>query len=1041
MVTNYYFDGWYDSTGNKVTESTIVTVTAPQTLTARYKSTATLVDNVVNTLDLNANDYTIESLKALDAAYKAVMNADVVTEQLAQALDAAYKGLQTLPNDGTGAKIEVYENSAVVGTELTSFDAQSRAAIEAQREGKGEISYVYPGKAFYTYYCYTNSTNPFILINTADIVNSTTGRVSYPTKVAASATDPSTVGTIATKTGIVKSGWMNYAYDTNDSVRQAGYTIGNASVANPYTGAQKLDFAGSKHGEGTDYSYYMQANYVTLTPVFVQNNGVKQFARYEFTVYDDSYEPRTADTATLAGAADFGTYATEGKSLETGTSQTPVHTVTIFVEYMNSMKVEDGETVTDAGGQNVKDSKYLYVWNNEACDGSTKWVYSDYLYRNAASAATTDFIMPLQADESGKYAEYLGSDPQLGNQNDVGSFYYLMAKTDAATETFWSTYDEAIKTMDVAAARRAAAKAALPLMKTKVLNDMKGGKLRSEMLNMQTQAVRLTNAPTEGAYVAWPYDTTKTVWSTQFYAPAATREETLVYVHVYDRYGNEYTNILVRDYQDLEKPTGAMTSVGNVEIHETGGSGIKQIKITEYTLGGSGQMVESLGGMTSETTWDTATNSFTVTNLGKGSHYNYVFSLYFEDNAGHNDTIDFRATPDRGGSVTIKVSDSANMAGAYGQEATEPLAGQSIDPTDVGAAAPMIGTDPLTTVTVDEVTAEEIKENTLVGAAAEPEQNEETVNEIYSFMLNEVYTVNLFALAGKDYNVILESNKGGVVKAYVDGQFTPAQNGSVTIPGGSEVQIRVACRAGYELESLQMIYSNGTAANLLGAYTAEITEDVTIRAMFAKTDEMLRLTVENGTVNGRAGALVSPYSQVTVVADAAPEGKQFAYWALGGADGTPVSYDDVYTFLVTGNTALTAVYSDTAVTRTASIAMDEASASHITTVNGRYSLSYSGKITLPEGAKIEEFGLVLTNQAAGDCTAENLVIGGAVNGVNNAKLTGTSLTEQGQCKLNVNNVASGQTRTGRLYLVVTLADGTTETLYSTTWSELITPAE
>ena len=40
-------------------------------------------------------------------------------------------------------------------------------------------------------------------------------------------------------------------------------------------------------------------------------------------------------------------------------------------------------------------------------------------------------------------------------------------------------------------------------------------------------------------------------------------------------------------------------------------------------------------------------------------------------------------------------------------------------------------------------------------------------------------------------------------------------------------------RAGYELESLQMIYSNGAVANLLGAYTAEITEDVTIRAMFA----------------------------------------------------------------------------------------------------------------------------------------------------------------------------------------------------------------
>ena len=85
--------------------------------------------------------------------------------------------------------------------------------------------------------------------------------------------------------------------------------------------------------------------------------------------------------------------------------------------------------------------------------------------------------------------------------------------------------------------------------------------------------------------------------------------------------------------------------------------------------------------------------------------------------------------------------------------------------------------------------------------------------------------------------------------------------------------------------------------------------------------------------------------------------------------------------------------------------------------------------------------VVLTNQGKDDCNAENLVIGGSVNGVNVVKLAGKTLTEEGQCKINVNNVKGGQTRTGRLYLTVRLADGSTQTIYSNTWSQLNTPAE
>ena len=275
-----------------------------------------------------------------------------------------------------------------------------------------------------------------------------------------------------------------------------------------------------------------------------------------------------------------------------------------------------------------------------------------------------------------------------------------------------------------------------------------------------------------------------------------------------------------------------------------------------------------------------------------------------------------------------------------------------------------------------------------------------------------------------------------MIKAYLNGEYAPVKAGKITAKSGMDVQIRAAAKSGYELESLVMTYENGETVDLMGDYASELTGNVTITAAFRKSETKITVTVENGAVNGQNEMKVSPYSRVTVTAATAPEGKQFAYWAQGGADGTPVSYEEVYTFTATGDTALTAVYSESAVEQTAAVVMDPASANHVTQVNGAYTLMYSGSITLPEGATIEEFGMVLTDKGSDECTAEDFVIGGE----RTVKLTATQMTQQGQYKMTVNNVKAGATRTGRLFATITLADGTTTTVYSTTWSTLTTPA-
>ena len=277
------------------------------------------------------------------------------------------------------------------------------------------------------------------------------------------------------------------------------------------------------------------------------------------------------------------------------------------------------------------------------------------------------------------------------------------------------------------------------------------------------------------------------------------------------------------------------------------------------------------------------------------------------------------------------------------------------------------------------------------------------------------------------------------MKAYVNGTFAPAKAGKVTIPSGSQVQIRVSSRAGYMLTDLTMEYADGRMIDLVGAYNAEINDDVIVRAFFAETDDLLTVQVENGKVSAKQMLQVKPYSRVTAVAEQAPEGKVFAFWSQDGADDVPVSYDEIYTFIVTSDVRFKANYADAPAEQVAAVAMDAANPTHVSVVNGMYTLSYSGKITVPDGAQIEEFGLVLTNQSSEFCSDDNLRIGGKVNGVNVAKLTGQTLTEEGQCKINVNNVKGGQTRTGRLYLIVRMADGSSQTIYSSTWSELNTP--
>jgi len=81
-------------------------------------------------------------------------------------------------------------------------------------------------------------------------------------------------------------------------------------------------------------------------------------------------------------------------------------------------------------------------------------------------------------------------------------------------------------------------------------------------------------------------------------------------------------------------------------------------------------------------------------------------------------------------------------------------------------------------------------------------------------------------------------------------------------------------------------------------------EDVTVLAKWTKQIVYVDLTVNGGTGGGK----VIANFETTVTANAAPEGKKFAYWTDG--DGNIKSYFEEYKFFPSADTTLTAVFVD-----------------------------------------------------------------------------------------------------------------------------------
>ena len=330
-----------------------------------------------NLNEMNLNHYDLAT--TVETAKNALVNGNAIKAKSygITAKDTDGKTFQTKINEYVAAMAKAFKTKTQVKTEGPGFKVYENAdAAKAVTDANGKtlagataVNYAYAGKGNYTYYCYTNSTNPTVLITVDDIANA--GRVCYPTTAKATAAP--------TLSGSAKNA-------------NAAYTItkipaGNAD--NDYLTYTKLSIGGAS-------SYYQQKQVITLTPEFT--SGTNGTVTYEFTATDDALTPNVATQSALSsGIGDANSWQ---KNLADDTTNTKK--ITIVVDY------HSGDQMTVTGDQVQSD----------------KWLNQYHLFRQSGGASNWE--LPKTGDRV-----YKVNDTTYG-QTDRGSFTftYELGATD-----------------------------------------------------------------------------------------------------------------------------------------------------------------------------------------------------------------------------------------------------------------------------------------------------------------------------------------------------------------------------------------------------------------------------------------------------------------------------------------------------------------------------------------------------------------------------------------------------------------------------------
>lgn len=303
--------------------------------------------------DMNLNHYEYGNLKNIVSdinsakSLSAASTQSTINDKLIDIIKN-FADKKQVKSDGPAYK--VYENA-------------DKAKISEVKDlaGATAVNYVYAGKGNYTYYCYTSSKNPEVLIT----VDETSSRVCYPTKATNISAVSSSSATKAT-------------YDSKLTVSASNIDRSYATYIDSGIGLNSM----SKENA---ISYYKQKAVIKLNPVFGKD---KDTVTYEFKATDDALTPNVAKRAALSSGINdaANTYSENLKNNE--------NKITIVISY------HSGEQMNVSAGQVDRDA-YLNQY---------------HLLRYAGGAKNWE--LPYSGD-----TVYTVNDGTYG-QRDYGSFTY-----------------------------------------------------------------------------------------------------------------------------------------------------------------------------------------------------------------------------------------------------------------------------------------------------------------------------------------------------------------------------------------------------------------------------------------------------------------------------------------------------------------------------------------------------------------------------------------------------------------------------------------
>lgn len=194
-----------------------------------------------------------------------------------------------------------------------------------------------------------------------------------------------------------------------------------------------------------------------------------------------------------------------------------------------------------------------------------------------------------------------------------------------------------------------------------------------------------------------------------------------------------------------------------------------------------------------------------------------------------------------------------------------------------------------------------------------------------------------------------------------------------------------------------------------------IKADTSYKATYKTISVKYTINVTDGTINGQTSVEAEQRTNVTAVANDAPSGKVFVGWQEV-VDGTPtgvyLSYSESYTFAVTRNMTLKAIYEDSKPVDTVHVILDPTPIVSKTSVSPElYKVQFLIKVEVPIGYKVVETGVIYKN-------AEVQNIDELEINKDNVMRRAAPIVPTSQFSMSVSNIASPFEITGRAYAIL-----------------------